>query len=90
MRVNDTHTFGVRGQPTHLRPYMLNTHNEKKKTLFHSYLACFVITPTFEYVRVHGIFRVNQAEYVIRILVVASQEYVNIYSSRRHLRHFLT
>jgi len=26
---------------------------------------------------------VNQAEYVIHILVVASQEYVNIYSTRR-------
>ena len=32
-----------------------------------------------EYVRIHLIYRVNQAEYVIRILVVAPQEYVNIY-----------
>jgi len=36
-----------------------------------------------EYVRIHAIYRVNQAEYVIHILVVASQEYVNIYSTRR-------
>ena len=36
-----------------------------------------------EYVRIHVIYRVNQAEYVIHILVVASQEYVNIYSTRR-------
>ena len=36
-----------------------------------------------EYVRIHVIYRVNQAEYVIRIRVVAPQEYVNIYSTRR-------
>jgi len=29
------------------------------------------------------IYRVNQAEYVIRTLVAASQEYVNTYSTRR-------
>jgi len=32
-----------------------------------------------EYVRIHLIYRVNQAEYVFQILVVAPQEYVNIY-----------
>jgi len=36
-----------------------------------------------EYVRIHVIYRVNQAESVIHILVVAPQEYVNIYSTRR-------
>jgi len=36
-----------------------------------------------EYVRIHVINRVNQMEYVIHILVVAPQEYVNIYSTRR-------
>jgi len=36
-----------------------------------------------EYVRIHVIYRVNQAEYVITILVVAPQEYVNIYSTCR-------
>ena len=36
-----------------------------------------------EYVRVHVIYRVNQAEYVIHILVVVPQEYVNIYATRR-------
>jgi len=30
-----------------------------------------------EYVRIHGIYRVNQAEYMIQIRVVAPQEYVN-------------
>jgi len=36
-----------------------------------------------EYVRIHGIYRVKQAEHVIHILVVAPQEYMNIYSTRR-------
>ena len=36
-----------------------------------------------EYVRIHVIYRVNQAEYIIHIRVVAPQEYVNIYSTRR-------
>jgi len=35
------------------------------------------------YERVRVIYRVNQAESGIRILVVAPQEYVNIYSTRR-------
>ena len=37
-----------------------------------------------EYARIHVIYRVNQAEYVIHIRVVAPQEYVNIYSTRRN------
>jgi len=36
------------------------------------------------YVRVHVIYRVNQAEYGIHILVVAPQECVNICSTRRY------
>jgi len=36
-----------------------------------------------EYVRIHVISRVNQAEYGIHIRVIAPQEYVNIYSMRR-------
>jgi len=35
-----------------------------------------------EYVRVPVVYRVNQAEYGIHILVAASQEYVNTYSTR--------
>jgi len=31
----------------------------------------------------HVTYRVNQAEYVIHIFVVAPQKYVNIYSTRR-------
>ena len=33
--------------------------------------------------RLPVIYRVNQAEYAIRILVAASEEYVNTYSTRR-------
>ena len=36
-----------------------------------------------EYGRMHVIYRVNQAEHVIHILVVAPQEYVEIYSTCR-------
>jgi len=36
-----------------------------------------------EYVRIHVIYRVDQAEYGIHIRVVAPQEYVNIYSTHR-------
>ena len=36
-----------------------------------------------EYERIRVIYRVNRAEYGIHILVVAPQEYVNIYSTRR-------
>jgi len=36
-----------------------------------------------ECVRIHVIYRVNQVKYVSHSLVVAPQEYVNIYSTRR-------
>jgi len=36
-----------------------------------------------EYVRIYAIYRVNQAEYVIHIRMAVSQEYVNIYTTRR-------
>jgi len=39
-----------------------------------------------EYVHMHVIYMVDQAEYVIRIRVAASQEYVNTYSTRRDAR----
>jgi len=48
----------------------------------------FIFSPfcaymNLEYVRFHVIFRVNQAECVIRLLTAAPQEYVNTYSTRR-------
>jgi len=36
-----------------------------------------------EYVHIHVIYRVHQAEYGIHILVAASQDYVNTYSTCR-------
>jgi len=62
---------------------MLNTRNEEKNTVLYSYLARFVNTFGLNYVRIHVIYRVHQAEYGIRNLVVAPQEYVKIYSTRR-------
>jgi len=60
-----------------------------KNTEFNSYLACFVNNRTLNiYLRIYVIYRVNQAEYGIHILLVALQEYVNIYSTRRMV--FLT
>jgi len=41
-------------------------------------LFCEYIHPEYEGIR--GIYRVKHAKYVIHILVVAPQEYVNIYS----------
>ena len=64
---------------------MLNTRNEESNTVFYSYLACCMNTSTL---RMY-IYRVNQAEYGIRIRVAAPQEYVNIYSTRRLLIRLL-
>ena len=66
-----------------ITPYMLNTRNEEPNNEFSSYLACFCEYIHLEYVRIHIIYRVNQAEYVIHTIAVAPQEYVNIYSTRR-------
>ena len=44
-------------------------------SLFHEY-------NNLEYVHIHVIYRVDQAEHVIRIRVATSQEYVNTYSTR--------
>ena len=62
---------------------MLITRNEEKNTVFYSYLACVHEYIQLEYVRIHVINRVNQAENGIHIRVVAPQEYVNIYSTRK-------
>jgi len=45
-------------------------------SLFHEY-------SNLEYVHIHAIYKVNQEEYAIRILVAASQKYVNTYSTSR-------
>jgi len=46
-------------------------------------LFIFSLFCEYEYVRIHAIHKVNQAEYGIHILVAASQEYVNSYSTSR-------
>ena len=58
------------------------------------YAILFIFNLCYEYrilecVHVHVICRVYQAEYVIRILVAASQEYVNVYSTQRLLARLL-
>jgi len=50
-------------------------------TLFTVSLFCEYIY--LEYVCIHVIYRVNQAEYVIHVLVVKPQEYVKICLTRR-------
>jgi len=45
-------------------------------SLFYEYIH-------LDYVRIHVIYRVIQAEYVLLILVIAPQDYVNINSTRR-------
>jgi len=49
-------------------------------SLFYEYIQ-------LEYVRSHVIYRVHEAEYGIPVLVIAPQEYVNIYSTRRNGTH---
>jgi len=51
--------------------------------LFIFSLSCEYIH--LEYIRIHVIYRANQAEYAMHILVVAPQECLNIYSTRRAL-----
>jgi len=66
---------------------MLNTRNEETNLVFYSYLACFVNTFTLNMYISMPYAGFNQAEYVIHILVIAPQEYVNIYSTRRLARY---
>jgi len=52
------------------------------------YCILFIFSLLYEYfnlecVHIHLMYRVEQAEYVFHIRVVAPQEYVNIYSTRR-------
>jgi len=58
----------------------------KENTVFYSYICrLFCEHIQLEYVRIHAIYRVDQAEYGIHRRVVAPLEYVNLYSTRsRH------
>jgi len=64
---------------------MLKTRKEESNPAFYSDLACCMNTSTLNMCisMTYDICRINQAEYGIRILVAAPQEYVNIYSTRR-------
>jgi len=62
--------------------YIFNTQSKEKKTPFDSFSAwCEYMD--LDYERIHVIYRVSQAEYVIRIRVAAPQECVNTCSTRR-------
>jgi len=62
---------------------MLNTWNAEKNTIFYSYIACFVNTFTLTMYVSMSYTGFTQAEYGIHIRVIAPQEYVNLYSTRR-------
>jgi len=62
---------------------MLNTRSAEKNTVFYSYLTCFVNTVILDMEVSMSYTGFDQAEYGIHILVAASQEYVNTYSTRR-------
>jgi len=46
-------------------------------------LSLFCENSHLEYIRIYVKYRVHQAEYVVHVVVVASQEYLNIYSTSR-------
>jgi len=58
-------------------PYMLNTRSAKKNQILLIF-SLFREYSNLVYVRFHVLYRVDQAEYVICILVAAPQEYVNM------------
>jgi len=62
---------------------MGNTRNEEQNTRILFRFGLFCEYSNLEYVRIHAIYRVNQAGYAIHIPADALLEYVNIYSPRR-------
>jgi len=62
---------------------MLNTRKRGTEYGFLFLLRLFCEYIYLEYVHIHVIYRVDQAEYVIHVRVAAPQEYVNIYATRR-------
>jgi len=71
--------FTLRRFPASL-PYMLNTRRERIHTVFYSYLARFMKTVSLN---MNMFLRVHQAEYGILIRVAASQDNMNLDSTRR-------
>jgi len=70
-----------------LEPYMGNTRNEEQNTRILFRFGLFCEYSNLEYVRIHAIYRVNQAGYAIHIPADAPPEYVNMYYPRRVRRH---
>jgi len=62
---------------------MLNTRGGRIKYGMLFLFSLFYEYSNLECVYIHAIYRVDQAEYVIRILVAASQECVKPYSTSR-------
>jgi len=62
---------------------MLNTQGGGVKYGILFLSSLFYEYSNLEYVHMHVIYQVHQAEYGIRFLVAASHEYVNTYSTRR-------
>ena len=69
-----------------LYTYMLNTRGGRRKYGILFRFSVFYEYSNLEYEHIYVIYKVHQAEYVIHILVVAPQEYVNIYSTRRTIQ----
>ena len=65
---------------------MLNTQGGRIQHGILFRFSLFYEYSDLEYVHIYGIYRVNPEEYVVRILVAASQEYVNTYSTRTSRR----
>jgi len=63
------HTHTVHADDPVCGAYMLNTRSGEYNTGFYSRCSLFCEHMNLEYVRVPVIYRVNQTEYVIRILV---------------------
>jgi len=63
--------------------YVLNMRRDRNKYVLLFMIRLFCEYMNLEYIHVHVIYRVDQAEWVIRIIVAAPQEYVNTYSTRR-------
>jgi len=62
---------------------MGNTRNEEQNTRILFRFGLFCEYSDLEYVRIHAIYRVNQAGYAIHIPANAPPEYVNMYFSCR-------
>jgi len=59
--------------------YTLNTRNEENNPVLYTYLASFCEHIPLEYVRIHVIYRIDQADRDSYFRGFAPQEYVKLY-----------